>query len=289
MPGLLYRAAVASFLALSLAPCASAQGIFSWPFHKADKTPNRPPLPFTLDEGNATIPPVSLLPADRMSRRDQDLLANAESVIQEKAGFEALDFNGEGWTYQQIVCPALPGHLLVRYSRDDGTRQLSMFSAAIPRSGDGKVRIIPIVRKGYSLFSPAPINALTISAFNHIRAEESFERPPDWVRTGLCYVALTGGDPDFGDAAPQIPQDPGTSLAMQPNLARPLDGSAEIKFIARSTNDRPMLWTMTFDAKGVLTKAHHEPASGMAVRPSASVSEDPFATASRIKKSSVQP
>ena len=47
-----------------------------------------------------------------------------------------------------------------------------MFSASIPRGGEGRVRIIPIVRKGYSLFSPARIGALTIASFNRIHSEE---------------------------------------------------------------------------------------------------------------------
>jgi hypothetical protein len=90
--------------------------------------------------------------------------------------------------------PALPEHLFLRFTRNDGAGDVSLFSASIPR-GEGRVRIIPIQRRGYSLFSPAPINAMTISAFNHIRDEERSDQAPDWLGTGLCYAALAGAHP----------------------------------------------------------------------------------------------
>jgi hypothetical protein len=113
-------------------------------------------------------------------------LVEPETSIQERAGFQSLGFNEGDWAYEQLDCPALPNHLLLRFSRNEGTREMSMFSAAIPRNGEGKVRIIPKLRKGYSLFSPAPIGAMTILALNHIRAEENIVGPADWLGGGLC-------------------------------------------------------------------------------------------------------
>lgn len=226
-----------------------------------------PKAPFAL---NRHENPVTLIPANQIAREDQDLLANAESTIQEKAGFESLDFDKSGWTYQQIACPALPGHLLLRFSRDaDGSRAVSMFSAAIPRGQEGKVRIIPIVRKGYSLFSPAPINALTISAFNHIRGEEPNLAQADWVSTGLCYGALTGADPVSETTLSSV--GPAGQLDV-PAAAPPLlqvgdDGGASIRFVARNEAGKPMLWTMHFDKKGVLLKAQHETATLVVAKP----------------------
>src|ERR1700745_986155 len=84
---------------------------------------------------------IEILPADQMTRHDRDLEADAEASIQEREGFQNLEFNGGSWTYRQLVCPALPNHLFLRFSRSEGTGEMSMFSAAIPRVGDGKVRI----------------------------------------------------------------------------------------------------------------------------------------------------
>jgi hypothetical protein len=221
------------------------------------------PYPYLFATGSTRTPyarSIRVVPAEEMSRNDRDLEAGAESSIQERAGFQSLGFNEGDWTFQQLDCPALPNHLFVRYSRNDGTREMSMFSAAIPRSGEGKVRIIPILRKGYSLFSPAPIGALTISAFNHIRAEEKKDTPADWLGTGLCYAALAGANPQAGQllsGLPEILQLPGT---IPPTLEVTKGGGGVVRFADLSTVPHPMAWEMTFDSKGKLVKAGHAPA-----------------------------
>jgi hypothetical protein len=231
----------------------------------SDSVIHPPAPPFALDRGKDAPAPIAFRPADEMSRQDQDLVANAQSVIQEKAGFESLDFNESEWKYQQIVCPAFPNHLFLRFSRNDGTREMCLFSASIPRGVDGRLRIIPIVRKGYSLFSPAPINSLTIAAFNQIRAEEKYVKAPDWVGTGLCYGALTGGDPraDSVASAPGTP--PGIPAAAPPRLELLPDGQVTIRFVALGPGSRLMAWLMSFDRQGTLRKAQHSPAPELKV------------------------
>src|SRR5579871_6668830 len=192
--------------------------------------------PFDVDGTNPTAGrPIRILSEEQMSREDRDLIADGQSSIQERAGFENLDFNGNGWTYRQLDCPALPNHLFLRFTRDDGTREMSMFSAAIPRNGNGRVHIIPIVRKGYSLFSPAPIGALTIAAFNRIRAEEGDTASADWVGTGLCYAALAGANPQA--AVPNGSRDDrgGDLVTIPPTLVVKGDGGAVIRFVDTST------------------------------------------------------
>jgi hypothetical protein len=129
-----------------------------------------------------------------------------------------------------------------------------MFSVSISKSGDGRVRIIPILRRGYSLFSPAPINALAISAFNHIRAEEPADAPPDWVMTGLCYAALTGANPEAAFVA-KDPADQTFPAYVGPTLEVPAKGGSIIRFVTMDA--RPMQWAMTFDRRGKLLKASH--------------------------------
>jgi hypothetical protein len=205
---------------------------------------------------------IQVLSEAQMTASDRDLVANWESAIQEHAGFESLDFDGSGWTYQQLVCPALPNHLFLRFTRNDGTRDMSMFSAAMPRNGDGRVHIIPIVRKGYSLFSPAPIGAMTIAAFNRVRSEEGEGASADWVGTGLCYAALAGANPQTGVTQPDSQEGGETpdAATIPPSLMVGAGGGAVIRFADVST-ERPMEWSMTFDTKGKLVKASHAPTS----------------------------
>jgi hypothetical protein len=219
------------------------------------------PVPFSLvTETPAPAAALEFRPFDRMTQQDRDLAADAEASIDERAGYANLEFNQGKWNYQQIVCPALPNHLFLQFTRNNGAGDVSVFSASIPRGGEGRVRIIPILRHSYSLFSPAPINALTISAFNHIRAEEHPAKAPEWLATGLCYAALAGAHPQ---AALLAEDAEGTEFpaAMSAVLQIPNDGGAIIRFTDVAAAPRPMEWTMTFDGKGKLLKATHLPAS----------------------------
>jgi len=253
---------------LTIAVMAAACGSFEAQTEQDHSAPQpahvrkaaRRPMPFS-PESEMAMPAAALefRAYDRMSRQDRDLAADAESAIDERAGFAGLEFNQGRWSYQQIVCPALPNHLLLQFTRNNGTGDVSVFSASIPRGAEGRVRIIPILRRGYSLFSPAPINALTISAFNHIRVEEHSDQPPAWLETGLCYGALAGAHPQIGPAeeteAKRLPAVPPGRLVV------PLNGGAVISFTDVTAIPRPMQWTMTFNGKGKLLKATHSAAS----------------------------
>lgn len=221
-------------------------------------------VPFDLNGGSSDVAhSIQMLSADEMSQHDRDLAADAESSIRERAGFENLEFNEGTWKYQQLVCPALPNHLFLRFTRHDGARDMSMFSAAIPRNGEGQVYIIPIVRKGYSLFSPAPIGALTIAAFNRIRAEENTGVTADWLGTGVCYAALAGTNPQIGAGQPGSAENGEMSQVLSPTLMVTANSGAIIRFADVSNASHPMEWNMTFDRKGKLLKATHSPADAI--------------------------
>lgn len=216
--------------------------------------PNR--SPFDLNATKDTGRTIKTISEAEMGAADRDLLANAQSSIRQRAGLENFDLNAPGWKHEELVCPALTNHLFLRFTRDDGTREMSMFSVAIPRNGNGRVRLIPITRKGYSLFSPAPIAPLTMAAFNRIRAEEGADASADWLGTGLCYAALAGTNPHAANPKPGETANPEIPESLPPTLAIGSDGGAEIRF-ADISSDPPMQWDMTFDPKGKLVKASH--------------------------------
>ena len=224
-----------------------------------------PPLPFP--PGSAApgvVAPVEYRTADQMAPKDRDLVADAESSIGEHVGRVGLEFNQGAWSYQQLICPALPNHLFLRFLRNNGTGDVSVFTASIPRGGEGRVRIIPIQLRGYSLFSPAPINALTISAFNHIRAEENPEKTPVWFGTGLCYAALAGAHPQAADLELDA-ENQKFQTAVPAALQIPVGGGAIVSFTDVAAAPRRMEWSMTFDRKGRLLKATHLPVGQLAV------------------------
>jgi hypothetical protein len=255
--------AIASIAAFCLpVEAQTAQDISAAGFTVKPVTEVPRPMPFpppTGDSGRAQS--IEFLTVDQMTERDRELEADAEGMIGERAGFAGLEFNQGKWSYRQIACPALPNHLFLRFTRNLGAGDVSLFSASIPRNGEGRVRIIPIQRRSYSLFSPAPINALTIAAFNRIRAEERRAgTAPEWLGTGLCYAALAGAHPQV---APPADESGSQEFPAAPPavLEIPNRGGAIIRFTDVVAARRPMEWTMTFDGKGKLLKATHLPAS----------------------------
>jgi len=216
--------------------------------------PEQPrPLLFPYDtaaSGNASS--LTFLAADRMSQPDRELADSSGGEIRLRAGFHGMEFGSSQWSSRQIVCPALPHHLFLLFTRNGGAGDVSLFTASIPRGGEGRVRVIPIKRRGYGLFSPAPINAQTVAAFNQIRAEEHSGQGGDWLQTGLCYAALAGARPAKSQAM--------QSFAPPSVLEAFADGGAVIRFTDEAA-PHPMEWTLRFDSNGKLLKAAHAPAS----------------------------
>jgi hypothetical protein len=250
---------------------ALGAGWLSVPAQQVDSVPDPPtarpvpervvPTPFPPAAGQVeSARSIQLRPAAAMSEQDRLIEADAESSIAERAGYNDIAFNQGKWNYEQLVCPALPNHLFLRFTRNNGAGDVSLFSASIPRNGKGHVRIIPIERRSYSLFSPAPINALTISAFNRIRAEEkSSSAAPGWLGTALCYAALAGANPMAArmgamDGPRKYPQ------ASAPILEVTLQGGAVVHFTDMSARPHPMVWSLIFNSHGRLLKATHGPA-----------------------------
>jgi hypothetical protein len=208
---------------------------------------------------------VELRSADELTEQDRLLVANSESSIAEHAGFAGLAYGGQSnWSYRQIVCPSFPNHLFLAYMRNGGAGDTTMFSASIPRNGVGRIRIVPILRRGYSLFSPAPINALTISAFNHIRAEEGDSTNSDWLGNALCYAALAGSAAHIRptDAEPAVGR-PIVALTAAMEIEMQPHGTELLRFDDSAARPHPTEWTMTFTRNGKLIKATHRPASLM--------------------------
>ncbi|MGA9671034.1 MAG: hypothetical protein WBQ94_17625 [Terracidiphilus sp.] len=214
------------------------------------------PMPFNPTPHGATQA-IEYRSAEEMTEQDRELAASSQSAIGEHAGFVGLEFKLGKWNYQQVVCPALSNHLFLQFTRNNGVGDVSIFSASIPRGGDGRVRIIPILRRGYSLWSPAPVSALTISTFNHIRDEEHADHVSDWLGVGLCYASLAAGHPveafaEEEEAGLKYPQ------AMTPAIEISTVGGATMSFTDVSAAEHPMEWEMEFDGKGKLLKAMHK-------------------------------
>lgn len=253
--------AAAVFVCVTAAaqPAHRWSSIFQRGKHGTSAAQTGPVTPFPLGkEAPPAATDVEFRSPDQMSEADRELEANSESAIAEHAGFDDFELNEGRWSYRQIVCRALPDHLFLRFSKDDGAGGRSMFSVSIPRNGKGRLRVIPIQRRGYSLYSPAPGNGITVAAFNQIRREDGAGSNAGWLETGLCYASLAGANPSTGPLT-------GDAVLTQPSpplaeIVVPLHGGAVIVFTDENAHPHPTLWTLTFSANGTLLKARREPA-----------------------------
>lgn len=207
--------------------------------------------PFAVDSpGSQRINAIEFLPVEAMSAQDRQLADEDAQIIRSKAALAGFDLSQGDWTQRQILCPVFPDHILLLYRRDNGPRDVSQFSAILRRDSQGGVHIVPILRRSYSLFTPAPSNARTIAAFNEIRAQEHLSGKPDWLTTSLCYAALAGTDVALAE---QKKGEKATfSFAANPLLVIGENGSAAVQFMDVAQPGEPKSWSLNFDKKGKL-------------------------------------
>jgi hypothetical protein len=225
------------------------------PKQKIVQVDNRP-VPFALDHQETWKNyPIEFRGKEQISQQDAQVESGAEDSIRELIKQHGLELNDGRWNYEQLVCSAFPKHLFFRFMRDAGQGDATTFTASIPMDGEGNIRIIPIQLRSYSLISPAPIKEMTISTFNHIRSEENPQGVPqaDWIGTGLCYAALTGGNPAFAfpTANPEKQKFP---VAQNARVEVPEQGGAILSFTDAGALPQPVEWTLKFDGKGKLLK-----------------------------------
>ncbi len=237
--------------------------------------PKPTPSPFPL--GKVTQRPNSLefRAPDQMSAEDRALVGANQQEIARRAALQGFSLRAEGWDYEQAICPVFPQHIVLEYSRNSGVGDVSLFSVLLPRSGAGSgshVRVIPVVRRSYSLWTPVASNALTINDFNHLVGETPGGLPPDWLTLGLCYAALAGGHvrASLQAAAPSEEHFP---LYRPAQLSVSRAGGAEVSFgdaevAYYGDGKKPVRdWELYFAQNGQLLKVRHRTSQALIARP----------------------
>lgn len=223
--------------------------------------------PFAVNApDSAKLNPLEYRSDKEMIDADRALLQNADPAIREAAVLAGIEYDRVHWSRQQLLCHGLPGHIFLLYRGDNGTSDVSLFSAAISLSGNHRVRILPIQRRGFALFSPAPVNALTIAGFNRILMDEPQRKSADWLAICLCYAALTGAHPEIN----KLTKDANKAdlrVFFPPTLEVGSLGDATVRFVDVAAENQPSQWALTFSAKGQLLKVAHFPTPNFAVRP----------------------
>ena len=227
--------------------------------------------PFPINAHTGRREELEFLAPEQMTAADRDLALANEAEIARRAGLQGFGLahagSGEGsWGYEQAVCPVFPDHLILEYSRSNGANDVTLFSAVIPRGGEGHVRVIPVRRRGYSLFTPSASNALTLNDFNHMVKEGGAGVSPDWLTLGLCYAALAGGHVR-ASLLPQTASDEVYPLFLPAKLTVSAKGDAQVHFVDVTPHTKAMDWILTFAPNGRLLKVQHKVSSELLEKP----------------------
>jgi hypothetical protein len=246
-------------------PQAESPGVTAKEIH-----PKPLAAPFPLDGPAGRKPALEFRSPEEMTAADRELAEANQGEIARRAGLQGMNLKGDeeelgSWGYEQAVCPVFPQHLILEYSRDNGKGDVTLFSAVIPR-GEGHVRVIPVRRRSYSLWTPASSNALTINDFNHLVLEGHEGLSPDWLTLGLCYAALAGGHV----RAALVAETPAAEAypLLEPAMLRVVaKGGAEVRFADATPKTKAMEWVLVFDAQGRLMKVRHVAAAELVKKP----------------------
>ncbi len=201
----------------------------------------------------------------QMSREDRAWTAKSMPAIREAAAFAGMEFGAAQWSYRQLDCRALPGHLFLLFANRRGPGDTSRFTASISRAANGRLRILPVERRGDSLFALTPTDALALAFFSRIRAEEPESQHADWLATSLCYAALTVPDETIA-LSPREAPDTNLALSFPPSIELGRGGDSTVRFVNVDAASPPFEWTLNFNAKGDLVAANRFPVPAYATR-----------------------
>ena len=81
----------------------------------------RTAAPFSLDASPSTSArSIEYRTENQMTAEDRDLAAAAEPSIRNRAALSGIDFDRGKWSYEQLVCQALPDHVFLIFHENTG-------------------------------------------------------------------------------------------------------------------------------------------------------------------------
>jgi hypothetical protein len=197
--------------------------------------------------------------AKHIDDADRELLHGRMKELIAEAQFFGYDILTPGWTYDQAICPLLPNTLLLHYLNKFPDGSESLFTALIPR-GAGRVRIVPVLYRNSSPYSPAVKNPRNFAIFNSLVPGDIAKKDSDpegsWLSLGVCYAEVVGGRPN-------VPDEPSldTATIKAPVATYRYDAATKQKQVQFSDRDSPKIfkiWTISLSEGGRVTDAVNE-------------------------------
>lgn len=180
-------------------------------------------------------------------------------AITNAAAIYGYDLAQPGWVWDQAICPAFQGTVMVHYLQKFPDGSESLFTAMIPR-GSGRVRIVPSLHRNAANYLPSVKDPRHYELFNDLVPADIAKRDvsPEgsWLMLGVCYAEMVGGRPN-------VPDDPGLDVAMvrAPASTFRIDSvanSREIQFPDRDGIGVYTIWTLKMSPNGRLLSAGNE-------------------------------
>ncbi len=233
--------------------------------------------PFQMQSQPPETTALRYVSADQLGASDRTLLQRSLPRIASLAQEQGFDFHSQedgapsGWSARQADCTALPDYLLLGYQQAAGTHSEAGFTVAIPRTGKARIHLVPVQRRGFTLYTSSRRNRITIVVFNDLLKDDARAVRSDWLGLGLCYAALAG---DQVQAATTLhPSSPPSTSIPQPtyttaSLSLSWKQPPTITFVGLPPGgSAPRQWTLIFTPAGSLHKVLTRRAHALAITP----------------------
>jgi hypothetical protein len=196
---------------------------------------------------------------DQMSDEDRRLVNSRKKELVSEAEFFGYDISVSGWMYEQAICPQLPNTVLLHYLYKFPDDTQSQFTALVPRSA-GRVRVVPVLYRNASPYSPAVKNPRNFTTFNSLVpadvAKQDAGPEGNWLTLGVCYAEMVG-------SRPNVPDEPSldTATIKAPVATYRYDSTTKQRQVQFSDRDSPKIfkiWTISLNEQGRVTGADNE-------------------------------
>ncbi|HEX4006438.1 MAG TPA: hypothetical protein VHX60_09705 [Acidobacteriaceae bacterium] len=196
----------------------------------------------------------------QMDPADASLVQEAQSRISGEAAMFGYDLRSGAWSFDQILCPAMPGYVVLHYRNQPRRGAASMLTVLVPRR-QGHVLAVPVRYGSATPYRSAAEASRTIAAFNRAVPAEvahaAMNPQGDWLRFAMCYAAVAGADP-------RVPLRPGVDtkrlLGPKPTFQISLTGQANVlRFTDIDAPDHYEVWSIALNNTGRVLSAESIP------------------------------
>jgi hypothetical protein len=209
---------------------------------------------------NGQVISLGHLSPDQMSAEDAALVRAKQAGIATEAALFGYNFASGQWSYDQALCPDIPGYVVLHYTSHTPGGAESLFTVLVPR-GEGRVQVVPVRYRNATPFQSAAAAPRTIGVFNRVVpaeiAQNAIQPKGDWLRLGMCYAIVAGAEPRV---VTQPDLDPGLVKAAKPTLQISVNGhDHEVIFSDRDGANEVASWSVRVDGAGRVVAASTSP------------------------------